>query len=170
MLPDEGCQQKLNKLFVWLDQILVWVTGLETETIKELDAKLISNDDPFFSDYEVKMEQAGTLSHQQELDSIINEINGMEMYDWHDISLVFPRFQEDDSEYEDHLQWRRGEKMQWLGRRIENFDTVTTEAKIYYQYMVGFRAGKWKKTVYEPKEYGKKGKVKPIDPSLDLPY
>lgn len=170
MLPDENYQQKLETLFAWLDQILDWGTCLETETIQELVARLISNHDPFFSDYEVFIEQAGTQSDQHELKSILSEIIGKEQADWKDVSLIYSRYQEDDSRFEAHLKWRRGEKMKRLGTQIDNFDTVTTEAEIYYQYLVYLRAGKWKKKVFEPKRHGEKGKVKPMDPSLDLPY
>lgn len=163
-------QTKLKDLFVWLDEVLDWATSLEKETIKVLDEKLISNSDAYFSDYEVFTKQYGSHSQNKELDSIAEEILGRIQYEWQDYSLVFSLLQEDDAKHQSHLNWRRTEKMNHLASIIDNFDSVTTETKIYYQYIVNLRAGKWNKKVFEPKNIFKPAKNKDLSMEKEIPF
>ena len=163
-------QHKLDELFKWLDTILEWATLHEREWMRELDAKLNTKCDLYFSDYELHIKQYGKKSDNDEFDTLFKEIiDYMEPCIWVDHSLVFPEAQISADEYKSHLDWRRNEKVNNLKQDISHFDSVTTSFAITHQYIVQFKAGKWHKVNYDAERFGKDGKVKQLKDGADLP-
>lgn len=163
-------QHKVDELFKWLDTILEWATLHEREWMRELDAKLNTKNDPYFSDYELHIKQYGKKSDNDEFDTLFKEIiDYMEPCIWVDHGLVFSEALLSDKEYKCHLDWRRNEKVNNLSQDISYFNSVTTSFEITHQYIVQLKAGKWHKVNYDAKRFGKDGKVKRLKDEAELP-
>ncbi len=158
--PSKKMQKRLDDLFEWLDATLEWATLHEREWMRELDAKLNTKSDPYFSDYELRIKQCGQKCYNDEFDALFKESVNYEPSTWNDNSLVFSEALISADEYKSHLNWRRNEKKSLLSSAISHFDSVTTSFEITHQYIVQLKAGKWHKVNYDAKRFGKDGKVK----------
>lgn len=169
-------QQKLDGLFIWLDETLELVTFLDETTRMELDQKLVAKIDGYFSDFEIEIDQSFIQLGNEALDNIFLEIPGHKFSrTWYDPLLVFPKgiLPNDDeyAKYMSHLDWRRNEKMNNLAPKIESFDEVITTIEITLQYIVNYRKGKWRKVDYEPKWlYNQNPNLYADMPIWDVPY